>query len=318
MVNRIKIAMLVNKFDINGISVVIMNYCKALDKCKYDLTIIAGIPIAEQYIIEAKKAGIKMISLPSRRNDPIKHYLTLFKVLNNEKYDIVHDHGNSSMMAVELTLAKIAGIKARIAHSHNSVCPNMKLHKILNPYFKKTYTKALACGTLAGEWLFGKNQFEVLPNGFDTYKFVFNEKDRVRIRKELHIENAFVIGHVGRFNKQKNQAYLIEIFEQVAKVRSDAVLLLIGTGPDFDKIKGIVDNSSYKNLIILYGVTEETRAMYSAMDAFALPSKYEGLPVVLLEAQITGLPCIVSDRVTKKLISVEFNGYPLMTTLKVG
>lgn len=87
----------------------------------------------------------------------------------------------------------------------------------------------------------------------------------------------------------------------MAKVRSDAVLLLVGTGPDFEKIKEIVDNNLYKNQIILYGVTKETRAMYSAMDVFALPSKYEGLPVVLLEAQITGLPCIVSDKVTKEV-----------------
>ena len=301
MDRKIKIAMLTGKFEVTGISVVIMNYCKSLNKDKYDLTIITGIPVAEQYIIEASKAGIKMIFLPSRHNDPFKHYLILYKVLKAGKYDIVHDHGNSSMMAVELTLAKLAGIKVRIAHSHNSVCPNMKLHKIMNPYFKKTYTKALACGTLAGEWLFGNNQFEVLPNGFDTYKLIFNERDRVRTRKDLHIDNAFVIGHIGRFNKQKNHPFLLEVFKEVADIRKDVVLLLVGIGPDFENTKKMVEKHPYKNRIILYGETKNASEIYSAMDIFVLPSRYEGLPVVLLEAQISGLPCIVSDMVTKEV-----------------
>lgn len=301
MGSKIKIAMLAGKFEVTGISVVIMNYCKVLDKDRYDLTIIAGTPIAGQYVIEAEKAGIKIISLPSRRNDPFNHYLALYKALKSGKYDIIHDHGNSSMMAIELTLAKWSGVKVRIAHSHNSVCPNMKLHRLLNPYFKTTYTKALACGALAGEWLFGKNQFEVLPNGFNTREFIFNEKAREQIRKELHVENRFVIGHIGRFNSQKNQPFLLQVFKEIAGHRKDAVLLLVGAGPDFESTKQLVAKHPYKDQIILYGETKNVSGMYSAMDVFALPSRYEGLPVVLLEAQISGLPCIVSDTVTKEV-----------------
>ena len=141
----------------------------------------------------------------------------------------------------------------------------------------------------------------VIPNGFHTELFEFDEEERKRVKKELDIEDKLVIGHIGRFNEQKNQEYLIKTFEQVAKVCGDAVLLLVGTGPNFNRVKGIIDNSLYKNQIILYGVTKETRAMYSAMDVFVLPSRYEGLPVVLLEAQMTGLPCIVSDKVTREV-----------------
>ena len=301
MDEKIKIAMVTNHFGITGISTVILNYCKELDHRKYDLTIIAGQPIAEEIRKECTENGIHLIELPSRHQESAKHYSGLWKTLRKNHYDIVHVHGNSSMMAIELTIARLAGGKIRIAHSHNSMCPNMKVHRVLNPYFRKIYTKALACGKLAGDWLFGENGFEILPNGFHTEAFMFDEEERKRVRKELDIEDKLVVGHIGRFNEQKNQVYLIKAFEQVAKVRSDAVLLLVGTGPDFDKIKGIVENSLHKNRIILYGVTKETRAMYSAMDVFALPSKYEGLPVVLLEAQITGLPCIVSNKVTKEV-----------------
>lgn len=301
MDKKIKIAMVTNHFGITGISTVILNYCKELNHHKYDLTVIAGQPIAEENRNECAKNGIRMIELPSRHQNPEKHYMGLYKAFKQEHYDIVHVHGSSSMMAIELTIAKMAGAEIRIAHSHNSMCPNMRIHRILNPYFRKIHTKALACGKLAGDWLFGENAFEILPNGFHTGLFSFDEAERTRVREELAIENKFVIGHIGRFNGQKNQEYLIKVFERVAKVRSDAVLLLVGTGPDFDKIKEIVDNNLYRNQIILYGVTKKTTAMYSAMDVFVLPSKYEGLPVVLLEAQIAGLPCIVSDKVTKEV-----------------
>lgn len=301
MKRKIKVAMLTSHFDITGIGTVMMNYCTALDKEKFDLTIIAGKPIADKYKKECEKYRIQLIALPSRHKESKKHYITLWKVLRAGHYDIVHDHGNSSMMAIELTIAKLVGVKNRIAHSHNSICPNMKVHKILNPYFRTIYTKALACGKLAGNWLFGENNFEILPNGFHTEDFVFSEENRDAIRTELGIENQLVIGHIGRINAQKNQEYLLDIFEEVASRRNDVILLLVGTGPDEEKIRVRVQEHPYKNRIILYGETDNPTAFYSAMDMFVFPSRFEGLPVVLLEAQISGLPCVVSDKVTREV-----------------
>lgn len=304
---KIRIVMVTNHFGITGIGTIIVNYCMALNQKKYDLTIIAGKPIAEQYKKICKEHKIKLISIPSRKEKTIEHYITLWKELRLGKFDIIHIHGNSSMMAIELTIAKFAGIKNRIAHSHNSICPNFKVHKLLNPYFKKIYTKALACGQLAGEWLFGENNFEILPNGFCTDKFIFSEKSREKIRKELSIENKYVIGHIGRINEQKNQEYLLQIFEQVILRKNDAVLLIIGTGPNFNKLYNLVKNSPYKDSIILYGETNEPFMFYSAMDIFVFPSKYEGLPVVLLEAQISGLPCIASDKISQEVDFGDIN-----------
>lgn len=299
--NKIKVAMITNHFGITGIGTVMMNYCKALDKNKYDLTILAGQPIAKKYENECRENGIYLVALPSRHGEPRKHYVALWRALKIGRYDIVHDHGSSSMMAVELTIAKIAGVKKRIAHSHNSTCPNMKVHRMLNPYFRTVYTKALACGKLAGDWLFGENNFEVLSNGFHTEEFVFSKENRDAIRNELGIKNQFVIGHIGRINEQKNQEYLLDVFEKVASIQKEAILLIVGTGPDEKKIKNRVQKHPYKNRIILYGETDNPMAFYSAMDIFVFPSRYEGLPVVLLEAQISGLPCVVSDKVTQEV-----------------
>lgn len=304
---KIKVAMVTNHFGITGIGTVIMNYCKALDKEKYDLAILAGQPISEKYEKECLENNIHLVALPSRHGNPKGHYIALWKALRAGHYDIVHDHGSSSMMAIELTIAKLAGVKNRIAHSHNSTCPNMKVHKLLNPYFRTVYTKALACGKLAGDWLFGENNFEVLPNGFHTGDFAFSEKERAVVRTKLGVENQLLIGHIGRINEQKNQEYLLDIFKEVAAIRDDAILLIVGTGPDEEKIKSRVKEHPYRNRIILYGETDNPTALYSAMDIFVFPSRYEGLPVVLLEAQISGLPCVVSDKVTREVDLGDIN-----------
>lgn len=311
MRKKIKVAMLTSHFDITGIGTVMMNYCIALNKEKYDLTIIAGKPIADKYKNECKEYGIHLATLPSRHEESKRHYIALWKALKAGNYDIVHDNGNSSMMAVELTIAKLAGVKNRIAHSHNSTCPNMRVHRLLNPYFRTVYTKALACGQLAGNWLFGKDNFEVLPNGFHTENFAFSKENRDAIRSELGIEDQLLIGHIGRINEQKNQEYLLDIFKKVAAMRNDATLLIVGTGPDEEKIKARVQDHPYKDRIILYGEADNPAAFYSAMDVFVFPSRYEGLPVVLLEAQISGLPCIVSDKVTKEVNLGDINWLPI-------
>lgn len=304
---KIKVAMVTNHFGITGIGTVMMNYGKALDKNKYDLTILAGKPISEKYEKECLENGIHLEALPSRHGNPKKHYIALWKALREGHYDIVHDHGSSSMMAVELTIAKLAGVKNIIAHSHNSTCPNMRVHRLLNPYFRTVYTKALACGQLAGNWLFGENNFEVLPNGFHTDNFAFSKKNRDAIRNELGLKNQLLIGHIGRINEQKNQEYLLDIFKEVAAIRDDAILLIVGTGPDEEKIKARVKEHPYRKRIILYGETDNPTAFYSAMDIFVFPSRYEGLPVVLLEAQISGLPCIVSDKITREVDLGDLN-----------
>ena len=297
----IKIAMVTNHFGVTGISTVILNYSKMLGHTKYDITVIAGEPIAEENRMICNQYKIKLIALPSRHKEPLKHYIQLWKTLKKYEYDIVHVHGSSSMMAIELTIAFLAGVKIRIAHSHNSYCDNIKLQKIMTPYFRKTYSKALSCGVLAGDWLFGNGQYEILPNGIYTDNFKFDLRERTQIRKDLNVENKYVIGHIGRFNKQKNQRYLLKVFEKVVDARKDAVLLLVGDGPDFEEIKAQVNIHPYKDRIILYGLSKMPQAMYSAMDVFVLPSKFEGFPVVLLEAQISGLPCVVSDKITKEV-----------------
>ncbi len=296
-----KIAILTNSLSINGISNVIRNYCENINLSKFEITILAGMPIDITYQKIFNNLDIKLIALPSRHKNTFKYCINLYKALKKEKFDILHVHGNSANSSIELFVGFMAQIKIRIMHVHNTVCDHLLLHKILLPFFNMLCTHRFACGIKAGEWIYGKNNFYVIPNGFITEKFKFNIEDRNRIRKKLNLENNLIIGHIGRINYPKNQIYLLDVFKDVASKCDNAILLFVGTGPYYDKISELISHHPYKDRIILYGESNEAFAMYSAIDIFTLPSRFEGMPIVLLEAQMSGLPCIVSEKVTREV-----------------
>ena len=299
---KTSVAMITNDLNINGISTVVANYCMNIDLDKFDITVIAGAPIDAIYKQKFDLKGIHYVELPARKSSSKVFYRALYKEFRNKKYDIAHIHGNSATITIELLIAWLNGIKVRIAHCHNSTCDNKKIHRMMLPLFKRLCTGGLACSDLAGQWLFKNGKYEVLPNGFYTERFCFNDNDRSEIRKELNIDDKFVIGHIGRFNNQKNHPFLLEVFKEVGKERKDAVLLLVGNGPNYDKVMQIIDNHPYKDRIIVYGETTEAEKLYSAMDVFAFPTKHEGLGIVLLEAQISGLKCVVSDVIPHEVV----------------
>ena len=295
MKNRINICHVVNNLDINGISKVILNYCKYINKKEFNMSIVAGAPINSDIIKVLKKNNVKVYQLPSRKKESRAFYKELYCNLKHNNFDIVHVHGNSSTMAIELLIARISGIKSTIAHCHASKSDNMVRHKVLMPLFQHLYSQGIACSELAGDWIFGKNNFEVVLNGFDVQEFTFSENKRRMYRKKLDIEGKIVIGHVGRFNEYKNQRYILEIFESIYFYNKDIVLLLVGNGPDFLEIKNKVLSKTYADNVIFYGETTDVSGLLSVMDIFLMPSTREGFGIAALEAQISGLPCFVSN-----------------------
>lgn len=300
--DKISILMVANDMKMNGISSVIMNYTRNLNPELFEVCIAIGEPIEDVHLKELKNMGKKIWVLPNRKKNPIKFYIGLMKIFKAKIFDIIHVHGNSSTMAIELSIAKICGVKHRIAHSHNSTCGNMLRHNILKPWFDKVYTYKLACSTLAGDWIFGKSKFDVINNGFMVEKYRFESNKRTYYREKLNLNEKYVIGHVGRFNDQKNHPFLIKVFEKIAEKNKQAYLLLVGNGPNYNSIVDMISKSKYSNRIIVYGNSDDIAGLMSAMDIFLLPSKYEGLGIVLLEAQICGLPCITSEKVPKDTI----------------
>lgn len=302
---KIKIAMLAHNLVVNGVSTVIMNYCSHLNMNLFDVTIMAGEPIEAFYQKKCSQLGIKIIPLNNKRKRATRYYLSLLKAFSEDDFDIVHVHGNSTTIAIELMLAFLNKIRVRIAHSHNITCNHTWLHVILYPFFCAFCTHGFACSVLAGKWMFKKKPFVVINNGFNTEQFKFDINKRKTFRKDFDLEDKFVLGHIGRFNPQKNHPFLLKVFEIVARKNEKAVLLLIGSGPDLESIKSIIEKHPYKNRIILFGETHETEQVYAGIDIFVFPSLFEGLGIVALEAQISGLPCFVSNAVTHDVILGE-------------
>ena len=160
---------------------------------------------------------------------------------------------------------------------------------------------AFACGQDAGRWMFGKRKFTIIPNGRNLKKYEYDTEKRIEYRNKLGIlSDALVIGHVGRFNRQKNHEYLVRVFSEVYKKNRNSYLVLVGTGEKVEEIKILVKKLELGKNVIFTGVIENVSDYLSAFDVMLLPSLYEGLPLVVIEWQIAGLPCIVSDTVTKE------------------
>lgn len=193
-----------------------------------------------------------------------------------------------------------------VVHSHNNDVPKNIIKKILDRLNKKILHKKsdirFACSNSAGEWMFNSQDFSVIYNGIELNKFIFNKQIRDKIRKNFHVEDKIVLGHVGRFEEQKNHDFLIDVFYDVYQKNNNYVLLLIGTGSNESKIKEKVKQLGLENNVIFLGVVNNPESYYNAMDIFLLPSKFEGLGIVNIEAQTNGLPCIVSSVVPDEAV----------------
>ena len=285
----------------DGILSCIVEYMTAMDKSGMDIQVLATNNPENSVVEKVENSGCRVVLIPYRKKNIIKYFFALYRYISREKIDIVHVHGSSAIMSVELIAARLAGCKVRIAHSHNTTCENKKADKILRPLFNKSYTTAFACGEDAGKWMFGKRKFTIIPNGRNLKKYEYDTKKRTEYRNKLGVpSDALVIGHVGRFNQQKNHEYLVRIFSEVYKKNRNSYLVLVGTGEKVDEIKNRAKELEFGKNVIFTGVIENISDYLSAFDVMLLPSLYEGLPLVVIEWQIAGLPCIVSDTVTKE------------------
>lgn len=232
-------------------------------------------------------------------------------------YDIVHLHSSSKNWLV-LYYAKRYGIPIRIAHAHNIDFQTQSRYKlffanIFKPLLKKYATDFFACSEAAGKWLFGNKEFMVIKNAVDTKRFQFNQEKREQIRRELGITKNFVVGNVGRFSEQKNHSFLINVFDEIHKRKADAKLLLIGQGEKQVELEKQVRLLRLNDCVIFAGFHNNVEDYMSAMDVFVFPSHFEGLGLVLIEAQANGLPCYTSKDVVplEAKVSEQLDYLPL-------
>lgn len=284
--------------EANGISTFIINVASQLVKKYIDVTILTPNKVNDDLLITLKDQDIHLKQIPGRMSNPIKYFNSLKAYLSSEKFDVVHVNGSSTTMAIELFAAKLAGVNKRIAHSHNTETEHYIINKLLRPLFEISITDRLACSEAAGKWLFNNKQFSIIMNGISLNNYKFSEDQRKKYRQKLNVKsNEILLGHVGYFNYQKNQIFLVKLLKELP---TNYKLVLIGEGKELNNVKTKAKTLNLTNRIIFTGTVNNVQDYLNAMDIFLLPSNFEGQPFVLVEASANGLNCVVSDKVSKE------------------
>ena len=278
----------------------LMNYYHRIDRDLVQFDFLEHREAESDYDAEKNELGGRIYRLPAL-NPFSPSYRKALKSFFEEHtgYRVVHSHLDC-MSAIPLSAAKKAGVSVRIAHAHSS-SQDRDLKYPLKMIFRRrippSATGLFACGDTAGRWMFRGAPFEVLPNAIDTERFAFSETERARKREELALGDSLAVLHTGRFYWPKNHDFLLRVFAGILKIRPDAELLLAGEGELFDETKALAEDAGISGSVRFLGLRADVPELMSASDVFILPSRYEGFPVVLTEAQASGLPCLVSDRV---------------------
>lgn len=301
---KIRVLMVVPSLRVaNGVASFAMNYYRKLDRDRVKMDFLAYRKIESPYTDEIRKNGDSVYFVSSIK-DIVKHYNECKKIMSDGHYDVIHD--NTLHISIPLMwCAKRLNVPVRILHSHNAKLGETKAKEIRNavfmPALKSCATDYLACSKVAGQMMFGSNHFDILPNVISTKNFIYNEAVRSEVRGQMNAQNKFVVGTVGRIAAQKNPFFAIEVFECFLKAHPEAEYWWIGDGPLADQVTTCVKSKGLSDHVKLLGSRSDTAKLYQGMDVFFLPSVFEGLGIVGIEAQAMGLPCVVSDAVPQEV-----------------
>lgn len=305
MSEPIRVAQIMGKMMGGGVEQVVMNYYRHVDRerVQFDFLVDADSALVPRDEIES--LGGRVFDVPPYQR-VLAYQRELIRLFRQERWPIVHSHINA-LSVFPLHAAKRVAVPVRIAHSHSTAGKGEHAKnavKMLLKRFSNVYpTHRMACSQYAGEWLFGRGaDFEILYNAIDLSRFFFNAETRAQARADLGLTgDHFVIGHVGRFMPQKNHKFLIDAFAEIARRRDDAVLLLVGSGEAEDLVETWVAKCGVSDRVMFLGQRNDVERLYQAFDAFVLPSLYEGLCLVGVEAQAAGLSCFLSESITREV-----------------
>lgn len=291
-----------------GIESFVINLYRNIDRNKYEFHFVNWYDEKLAYEDELIKMGGEIHKISSRRNSILKNKQELKKIIEEQNFCYIHNHVQ--------TLSYIEGIKLglnkkipTIIHAHSeSIDKNAYITKFLNfinSRYGKKETINLAASYRAGENMFGSQQFEVVPNAIDLKTFQYDENTRKRVRKNENWEKKIVIGHVGRFSYPKNHEFILKVFSMLEDEKANVFLALVGDGELREEIMREVKNNKLENKVCFLGIRENINELLMGMDYFIFPSIYEAFPISVLEAQSTGLPCVISSNISKDVILTD-------------
>lgn len=311
--NMIRILQCVNDMHRAGLETMLMNYYRNVDRSKIQFDFLTHRPNRSDYDEEIESLGGKVYYAPRLYPQNYPEYFRWMKqfFIEHPEYKIMHSHIDS-MSYLPLLAGKIAGVPIRIAHSHNtSIDKDFKyvLKQVFRFNINSVANRRLACGQAAGKFLFGNCDYTVIPNAVEADRFRYDIEIRKKKREELSLGENFVIGHVGRLSYQKNHSFLIDIFNEVLKKEPNSILMLVGVGELESTIKEKVQKLGLTDKVLFLGNRSDVNELYQAMDVFVLPSFFEGIPVVGVEAQFSGLSCVFSNKTPEEVSFTTINHF---------
>ncbi|HFD2030266.1 TPA: glycosyltransferase family 1 protein [Clostridium perfringens] len=310
-----RILCIVGSMNAGGAETFLMKLYRNIDRTKYQMDFCVAIKEPGIYDNEIKSLGGKILYTTPKSKGAVKSFMSIRKIVSENKYEYVMRVSQHSLSGIELIAAKLGGAKTTIFRSSNTQTGggfiNRLLHKICLPITKFVPDIKIAPSTEAADFMFGKNSIKkrnalILPNALDINLYMYDKKNRAKYREELDLKDKFVIGHVGRLTYQKNHDYLIDIFAEIKSKMNNSVLLIIGKGELRSEIEEKVEKLSLTDSVMFLGVREDIPQLLSAMDVFIFPSFFEGMPNTVIEAQTSGLPCIISDTITKEAAVTQY------------
>lgn len=320
MKERVKVLQVTESLESGGREAFVMNLYKKINKEKFSFDFFTLKEGEEFYTDEVKKLGGNIFSAHTfNEKKGIKRFLkknyTLYRIIKKNKYSIVHIHACTPLDYIKVLFAKILKVDIIIMHAHSSYYElDSKLKQLITMAMRKIFSNipnyCIACSSEAADFLFTKkvissSRYKIIDNSIELEKYYFNLQCRNKHRKLLNLEDKIVIGHVGRFSKEKNHEFIIRCFKKVAEKNSNTNLLLIGDGELKEKIEKMVNDENLSERITLLPSSKEIFELYQVMDIFWFPSLFESFGMVALEAQVSGLKVLISDTIPKKVCLSE-------------
>lgn len=319
MKQPIRILHIVGVMDQGGIETLLMNLYRNIDRSVIQFDFLAHSTKKGFFDDEIRSLGGKIYSVVNplnlkgifKYNKMLTHFFT-----EHPEFTIVHSHMNT-FSGIILSIAKKSGVKIRIAHSHTTIAASSiktPLWKFSRLFGHNAITHYFACSADAAKWSFGKHADKavIFKNAIDLEKYRFSKNTRESYRDKLNLSGKYVIGHVGRFNQIKNHSFLIDIFAKLKEKKENAILLLAGDGPLMSEMQKKANALGFDDSVIFLGNRDDVEKILCAMDIFVFPSTNEGLGIVAIEAQTSGLNCLVSDALPPEVKVTELLEYAVL------
>lgn len=328
----IKVLHVVSYLGSGGVETFLYNHYNNMNSANIQFDFIVHGDSKGLYEEKFAEMGSTIYHVTPRKSNLFKNVKQIKNIIKSNYYDIIHVH-IEKMAFIPLYFANKKGISTRISHAHLSNQTTQNIYtRVLNPFFKKLSiiyaTHYWGCSYDAIDSLFGakiaQTRANVIKNAIDIQRFQFNDEKRRVMRQKLGVEDKYVLGHIGAFIHQKNHEFLIDVFREAKKNHDDYKLILVGEGPLERDIKKKVKDYGLCEDVLFLGVRDDIDSLMCSFDAFIFPSNYEGLGIVLIEAQASSLPCLTSDgvvpqeaKVTKNIEYVSLKEAPINWAFRI-